>query len=341
MTFTKPEFGLFLGVVFLFYWLVLNKDLKLQNTFLLIASYFFYGWWDWRFLVLIFISSSTDFFVGLLLDRTDDRLRRRIYLFCSIIVNLGILFFFKYFNFFLDTLRLTFGLEEEGFSTLNIILPVGISFYTLQTLSYTIDVYDRKIKATADFVSFFAYVSFFPQLVAGPIERASDLLPQFQKRRVFDYPGAVDGLRQILWGLFKKLVIADNCGLYVDLVFEEPGLFGGSTLFLALVLVAFQFYCDFSGYSDIAIGSARLLGFNLSKNFDFPFFARNVSEFWQKWHITLINWFRYYIINRLKGFQNPGLREIYSSYSLSPAFGMEPTILTYFGAYCMRRPFCP
>ena len=303
MTFTTLEYAIFLNLTLVIYWFLLGKDFKKQNTLILIVSYIFYGWWDWRFLALIFISSLTDFLIGQFLGKTESLPKRKLLLYSSLIINLGILFTFKYFNFFIDTFKSCFYTSSStGFLNIDVILPVGISFYTLQTLSYTIDVFDKKIKPAHDFVSFFAYVSFFPQLVAGPIERATNLLPQFARERKFSYPKATDGLRQILWGLFKKMVVADHCAIFVDNIFAAPEMHSGSTLFLALIIVVFQFYCDFSGYSDIAIGSGRLLGFNLSKNFDYPLFSRNLSEFWQKWHITLISWFRFYIVNKLKGF---------------------------------------
>ncbi|MEL7219907.1 MAG: MBOAT family O-acyltransferase [Bacteroidota bacterium] len=312
MTFTTPEYAIFLSIVFLLYWFVLRNSIKGQNLLILVGSYIFYGWWNWKFLILIFISSLADFSIGQLLAKTDDKLKRKLLLYSSLAVNLGILFTFKYFNFFVDAFKELFHITDPGFLMIDLVLPVGISFYTLQTLSYTIDVYDRKMEPSKDFVSFFAYVSFFPQLVAGPIERATHLLPQFKIERKFTYEKASDGMRQILWGLFKKLIVADHCGVYVDEIFAAPDAYQGSTLFLALVVAAFQFYCDFSGYSDIAIGSGRLLGFNLSKNFDYPFFSRNISEFWQKWHITLIEWFRFYIVNKMKGFsKNKIMRNIF------------------------------
>ena len=302
MSFTTLEFAVFVSVVFLLYWFAFSKSIKQQNVLILLASYAFYGWWDWRFLALIFISSMVDFLVGLGLEKTEDNRERKALLYVSLATNLGILFLFKYFNFFLATFKTLFSIHSSQFQAINVILPVGISFYTLQTLSYTIDVFDKRTDTHRDLVSFFAYVSFFPQLVAGPIERAANLLPQFRKERTFSYVKAADGMRQILWGLFKKLFVADHCGLYVDEVFTSFGHHQGSTLFLALVLLSIQVYCDFSGYSDMAIGSAKLFGFNLSKNFDYPFFSRNMSEFWKKWHITLIEWFRFYIVRKLKGF---------------------------------------
>ena len=303
MTFTSLEFGIFLNVVFVLYWFVFDKKTKEQNILILIASYVFYGWWDWRFLILIFISSMTDYIIGQFLEKTEQTSKRKWLLYTSIFVNLGILFTFKYFGFFVDSFKAIFNISNHpSFLTLDLILPVGISFYTLQTLSYTIDVYDKKLKASHDFVSFFAYVSFFPQLVAGPIERATNLLPQFTKERSFSYEKANDGMRQILWGLFKKMVVADHCGAYADDIIANWDVHSGSTLLVGLIVATFRFYCDFSGYSDIAIGTGRLFGFKLSKNFDFPFFSRNVSEFWNKWHITLIEWFRFYIVNKLKGY---------------------------------------
>lgn len=304
MSFNSLEFGLFFAIFFVLYWFVTQRNLRWQNILIVVASYLFYGWWDWRFLFLIFTSSLVDFLIGRQLERSQDDRKRKWLLYASLAVNLGILGFFKYFNFFLDSFKAVFGNlgPVSQWSTLDIILPVGISFYTLQTLSYTFDVYKRKLKGTDDVVSFFAYVSFFPQLVAGPIERATNLLPQFQRKRVFTYERAADGSRQVLWGLFKKMVVADNCGLYHWehlLNYEDQT---GGTLFFSIFIGTFQLYCDFSGYSDIAIGTARILGFDLMKNFDYPFFARNIAEFWQKWHISLITWFRDYLIGWLKGY---------------------------------------
>jgi alginate O-acetyltransferase complex protein AlgI len=237
------------------------------------------------------------------LKTEDNQTKRNILLWVSIIVNLGFLGFFKYYNFFLDNFITAFTLFGTGIkpNTLNIILPVGISFYTFQTLSYTIDVYKRKLKPTKDFIAFSAFVSFFPQLVAGPIERATHLLPQFYTKREFHYSKAVDGLRQILWGLFKKVVIADNCAEYANLIFNNSGDYSGSTLVLGALFFTFQIYCDFSGYSDIAVGTSRLFGFDLMKNFNFPYFSRDVAEFWRRWHISLSTWFRDYLYIPLGG----------------------------------------
>ena len=305
MLFNSIDFALFLPIVFIFYWFIVHKNITRQNAFLLIASYTFYGWWDWRFLSLIAFSSLVDYFIGIGLSKTNEKRRRKFLLLISILVNLGFLGFFKYFNFFAESFAeaFTFLGQPINPSRLNIILPVGISFYTFQTLSYTIDVYKRRFEHTKNIIAFFAFVSFFPQLVAGPIERATSLLPQFYKKRVFDYSKAVDGMRQILWGLFKKIVIADNCAYYVNDIFANYADYSGSTLLLGVIFFAFQIYCDFSGYSDIAIGTSRLFGFNLMRNFAFPYFSRDIAEFWRRWHISLSTWFRDYVYIPLGGSQ--------------------------------------
>jgi len=270
---------------------------------IVIASYIFYGWWDWRFLLLILFSTVVDYTVGLYMSKGKKPTPRKHLLWTSVIVNLGLLGFFKYYNFFIDNFVQAFTFFGSQFqpNTLNIILPVGISFYTFQTLSYTIDIYRRKLEPSKDFVSFAAFVSFFPQLVAGPIERATNLLPQFYTKRNFNYNLAVDGLRQILWGLFKKMVIADNCAVYANLIFNNSEDYSGSTLALGAVFFAFQIYGDFSGYSDIAIGTSKLFGFHLMKNFAFPYFSRDIAEFWRRWHISLSTWFRDYLYIPLGG----------------------------------------
>jgi D-alanyl-lipoteichoic acid acyltransferase DltB (MBOAT superfamily) len=302
MFFNSIDFALFLPLFFVLYWLA-NKKLRVQNVLIVIASYIFYGWWDWRFLGLILFSTIVDYSIGYLLSKEENDAKRKILLWVSIIVNLGFLGFFKYYNFFLENFINAFSffgtkLDE---SALNIVLPVGISFYTFQTLSYTIDVYKRKLSPTKDVVAFTAFVSFFPQLVAGPIERATNLLPQFYKKREFDYNKAVDGMRQILWGLFKKVVIADNCATLVNVIFDNNEAYSGSTMLLGGILFAFQIYGDFSGYSDIAIGVSRLFGFNLQQNFAFPYFSRDIAEFWRRWHISLSTWFRDYLYIPLGG----------------------------------------
>jgi alginate O-acetyltransferase complex protein AlgI len=303
MLFNSIDFAIFLPIVFVFYWFAANRNLQLQNLLIVAASYIFYGWWDWRFLSLIFFSTIVDYIVGLRLLKQEGKIKRRLLLWTSIAVNLGFLGFFKYYNFFLDNFvtAFTFFGSEIKANSLNIILPVGISFYTFQTLSYSIDVYKKKLEPTKDFFAFAAFVSFFPQLVAGPIERATNLLPQFFKKRTFDNAKAVDGLRQILWGLFKKIVIADNCAEYANLIFNNSADHPGSTLVLGALFFTFQIYCDFSGYSDIAIGTSRLFGFNLMRNFNFPYFSRDIAEFWRRWHISLSTWFRDYLYIPLGG----------------------------------------
>ncbi len=303
MLFNSLDFAIFLPIVFILYWFVFNKNLRHQNILIAVASYVFYGWWDWRFLALILFSTLVDYAVGVSLDKEQNLSKRKILLWISILVNLGFLGFFKYYNFFLDNFKSAFSFfgQEINSNSLNIILPVGISFYTFQTLSYTIDVYKKRLEPTKDFISFAAFVSFFPQLVAGPIERATNLLPQILSKRKFEYSEAVDGLRQILWGLFKKIVIADNCATYANLIFNNSADYSGSTLVLGAIFFTFQIYGDFSGYSDIAIGTSRLFGFKLMQNFAFPYFSRDIAEFWRRWHISLSTWFRDYLYIPLGG----------------------------------------
>jgi alginate O-acetyltransferase complex protein AlgI len=303
MLFNSIDFAVFLPIVFLLYWFITNKRLQLQNLLIVVSSYVFYGWWDWRFLSLIAFSTLIDYTVGYYLGRASNQTKRNVLLWISISVNLGFLGFFKYYNFFLDNFSTAFSFfgTEISARSLSIVLPVGISFYTFQTLSYSIDIYRKKLEPTKDLIAFAAFVSFFPQLVAGPIERATNLLPQFYKKRTFDYTKAVDGLRQILWGLFKKMVIADNCAVFVNTIFDNHQDYSGSTLILGAVFFAFQIYGDFSGYSDIAIGTARLFGFNLKQNFAFPYFSRDIAEFWRRWHISLSTWFRDYLYIPLGG----------------------------------------
>ncbi len=302
MIFNSLDFALFLPVIFILYW-ILNTKIKLQNGLVVIASYIFYGWWDWRFLSLIIFSTIVDYTVGLKLGKENNKRIRKLLLWTSIIVNLGFLGYFKYCNFFIDNFSTAFsifGYNLTGYS-LNIILPVGISFYTFQTLSYTIDVYKRKLTPTNDIIAFSAFVSFFPQLVAGPIERATHLLPQFYNKRVFDYNKAVDGMRQMLWGFFKKVVVADNCAEIANQIFDHSSELNGSTLLIGALFFTFQIYGDFSGYSDIAIGTSRLFGFDLMQNFNFPYFSRDIAEFWRRWHISLSTWFRDYLYIPLGG----------------------------------------
>ena len=303
MLFNSLEFALFLPIVFFLYWFITQKNLKLQNALIVLSSYVFYGWWDWRFLSLIIFSTVVDYLIGQRLRTEDKQSKRKVLLWTSIIVNLGFLGFFKYYNFFLENFVDAFSLfgMQINANSLNIILPVGISFYTFQTLSYTIDVYRKKLEPTKDFMAFSAFVCFFPQLVAGPIERATNLLPQFYKKRTFEYHKAVDGMRQILWGLFKKVVIADNCAEFANQIFNNSADMNGSTLVLGAIFFTFQIYGDFSGYSDIAIGTSRLFGFDLKQNFATPYFSRDIAEFWRRWHISLSTWFRDYLYIPLGG----------------------------------------
>ena len=307
MLFNSFEFALFLPIVFLLYWFIFDyamrkckRQLLWQNLFVIIASYIFYGWWDWRFLILIAITTFLSFLSGIGIEKASTQCGKKAVMIANIVVNLGILGVYKYYDFFATQFAQLFGIESD-FLLLHLILPVGISFYTFQALSYSIDVYRKQIEPTHDIVAFTAFLSFFPQLVAGPIERATNLLPQFQKKRTFDYATAVDGMRQILWGLFKKIVVADNCATYVDIVFADISNQSGSTLVLAAILFTFQIYGDFSGYSDIAIGTAKLFGIKLMRNFNVPYFSRDIAEFWRRWHISLTTWFRDYVYIPLGG----------------------------------------
>lgn len=297
MLFNSFDFGVFLIIVYLLYWGIGVSRRTAQNILLLVASYVFYGLWDWRFLSLIVASSLIDFYASRAIEKSEKPNLRKFYLWASILWNLGVLFIFKYYNFFIDSFTTLFSLpaSEDGFMIWDVIIPVGLSFYTFQTMSYTIDVYRKRIPATKNLTEFLCFVSFFPQLVAGPIERAKNLLPQFQKEREFNLENSKDGLRQILWGLFKKMVVADNVAVAVNAIYASPEDFGALSLLYASALFFFQIYCDFSGYSDIAIGTAKLFGFKLSKNFSVPYFSRSVSEFWLRWHITLTKWFTDYV----------------------------------------------
>ncbi|WP_349663562.1 MBOAT family protein [Cellulophaga lytica] len=322
MLFNSIDFAIFLPVVFFLYWFVVNKNLQLQNFLLLVASYVFYGWWDWRFLSLIAFSTLVDYSLGVLLGKEEKESKRKVYLWTSIIVNLGFLGFFKYYNFFVESFvdAFTFFGQEIEIGTLNIILPVGISFYTFQTLSYTIDVYKRNLEPTKKFIAFAAFVSFFPQLVAGPIERASNLLPQILKKRSFNYCEAKDGLRLMLWGLFKKVVIADSLSPIVNDIFSNYSTLSSPVLIMGAIFFAFQIYGDFSGYSDIAIGTAKLFGIELMSNFKFPYFSKNIGEFWRRWHISLSTWFRDYLYIPLggsRGSKLKGIRNVFAIFIVS------------------------
>lgn len=303
MLFNSIEFLIFLPLCFILYWFVVNRNLKLQNALILVASYFFYGWWDYRFLGLIAFSTIIDYSLGIAINKSEIKSSKKWFLFISLVVNLSLLGFFKYFNFFIDSWIDAFnslGYEMQA-STLNIILPVGISFYTFQTLSYTIDVYREKLEPSKNLINFAAYVAFFPQLVAGPIERATNLLPQFSKKRIFNEEQAISGINLILWGLFQKVVIADSCAPYVNSIFDNYESMNSLSLILGAVYFAFQIYGDFAGYSNIAIGTARLLGFDLMRNFNYPYFSRDMAEFWRRWHISLSTWFRDYLYIPLGG----------------------------------------
>jgi alginate O-acetyltransferase complex protein AlgI len=312
MLFNSVDYLLFLPCVFLLYWFVTHRNLRVQNVLLLLASYVFYGWWDWRFLSLIAISTLVDYVVGLRIDQASSNVQRKRWLYLSISVNIGFLAIFKYFNFFIESWIDLW--SNVGYTispiTIQLILPVGISFYTFQTLSYSIDIYYGKLKPTHDILAFAAFVSFFPQLVAGPIERAKNLLPQFTRPRSFNYQLAMDGVRQILWGLFKKIVIADSCAEWANLIFNNSDNYSGSVLIIGAIFFAFQIYGDFSGYSDIAIGTSRLFGFSLMRNFAFPYFSRDVAEFWRRWHISLSTWFRDYLYIPLGGSRGSSSKKI-------------------------------
>lgn len=303
MLFNSLDFAIFLPIVFALYWFVFNKALKQQNFLLLIVSYFFYSCWDWRFLFLLMFSTLLDYFTGLRMQDSKTQKEKKIWFWLSVIVNLGFLGVFKYYNFFAESFAQ--GLAHLGLQvnprTISVILPVGISFYTFHGLSYVIDIYKGRIKAERNFVDYAVFVSFFPLLVAGPIERATHLLPQIKRNRVFEYSRAVDGLRQILWGLVKKVVIADTCAEYADQMFNGSSDQSGSNLVLGAVFFAFQIYGDFSGYSDIALGTSRLFGIELLRNFAFPYFSRDIAEFWRRWHISLSSWFKDYLYIPLGG----------------------------------------
>ena len=324
MLFNSIEFAIFLPLVFAAYWFLFSKHLRIQNIFVVAAGYLFYGWWDPRFLSLIVISSLVDYFTGVALEKTSPSRRRKKLLAVSIVTNIGFLSVFKYFDFFAASFSDAFTLLGHPINvrSLNIALPVGISFYTFQTMSYSIDVYRGRLKPIRDIWAFFAFVSFFPQLVAGPIERATNLLPQFTKSRVFDYEAAADGMRQILLGMFKKVVIADTLARVVEKTFSDYATLSGSTLWLGAVCFSFQIYCDFSGYSDIAIGTSRLFGFSLQRNFANPYFSRDIGEFWRRWHISLTTWFRDYLYIPLGGSRGSTIQVIRNTFIVFTVSGL-------------------
>jgi alginate O-acetyltransferase complex protein AlgI len=303
MLFNSLSFAIFLPIVFLCYWFATKRNFKLQNILLLVSSYFFYACWDYRFLFLLIFSTLLDYSTGIKMHGAKNQSMKKFWLALSVCINLGFLGVFKYYNFFASSFADGLSLlgMSSNFVTLQVILPVGISFYTFHGLSYVLDIYNNKIEPERNFVDYSVFVSFFPLLVAGPIERATHLLPQIIKKREFDYTKAVDGMRQILWGLFKKIVIADNCAVYANTIFNNSADYSGSTLLAGALFFAFQIYCDFSGYSDIAIGTAHLFGIDLLRNFAFPYFSRDIAEFWRRWHISLSSWFRDYLYIPLGG----------------------------------------
>lgn len=303
MLFNSLEFFVFLPIIFVWYWLWQKQRLSLQNGLLLVASYYFYACWDWRFLFLLMFSTGLDYLAGLMMQKATSEANRKFWFWLTISVNIGFLGVFKYYNFFVDSfanLLQGFGFEAH-FWTLNAILPVGISFYTFHGLSYVIDIYKRRIEPEHNFVEYALFVSYFPLLVAGPIERATHLLPQIKQKRKFEYSKAIQGVKQIIWGLFKKVVVADNCAFFVNQIFTNSTGYSAAELWIGSILFAFQIYGDFSGYSDIALGTSKLFGIDLLRNFNFPYFSKDIADFWRRWHISLSTWFRDYLYIPLGG----------------------------------------
>jgi len=297
MLFNSFEFAVFLPIVFLIYWLCFKNDFRKQNLFLLLASYFFYGWWDWRLLFLLIFLSLFNYFVGIKIDASITPNHRKSWLITGLVINLGVLWVFKYFNFFIEgfvDLVSLFGYDLKG-TAINVILPLGISFYTFLSLSYLLDIHKKSLTADKNIIDVLLSLSFFPIILAGPIQRPATLLPQIKASRIFNYNQAVDGLRQILWGLFVKIAVADNMAHLANDIFLNYSDYAGSTLMIGALYYTIQIYADFSGYSHIAIGTASLLGFRLMKNFDYPYFARDITQFWKRWHISLTTWFRDYL----------------------------------------------
>lgn len=301
MQFNSPEFAIFFITFFFLYWFVFNQRLKSQNILILLGSYAFYAWWDWRFLSLLAGSSMVNYLLGISIDKSQNEKRRRCLVFLGLLQGLGGLLFFKYFNFFINSLVNAFSIchINVNIHTLNIILPLGISFYSFRAISYLLDIESGKIKPTTDVVVFFTYMSFFPSLLSGPIDRAKTLIPQLEKERVFDYNQATDGSCQIVWGLFKKIVIADNCAAITSQLFDNYQDFPASSLLVGIFFYTIQVYADFSGYTDMSIGFSRLIGFSITKNFNYPFFSQNIAEFWQRWHISLTTWMTDYVFTPL------------------------------------------
>lgn len=303
MFFNSLAFAVFLPIVFFLYWFVFNKTKSAQNALLIVASYYFYSCWDWRFLFLLVFSTFLDYYTGIQIEKGKSERSRKFWFWLSIVVNLGFLGVFKYYNFFASSfsdLLNSVGIQASPI-LLNVILPVGISFYTFHGLSYVIDIYFKRIKAEYNFVDYSLFVSYFPLLVAGPIERATHLLPQVKVKREFNYHTAKEGVYQIIWGLVKKVVIADTCATYANAVFDNYNSMNSFSLILGAVYFAFQIYGDFSGYSDIALGVSKLFGLDLLRNFNYPYFSRDIAEFWRRWHISLSSWFRDYLYIPLGG----------------------------------------
>lgn len=315
MLFNTLEFLVFLPIVFLLYWFVFGRSIRNQNVLILIASYFFYGWWSWGFLALLALSTLLDFLYGFGVA-SENRRKAKIYLWLSIINNLGILGVFKYYNFFAQQIQSAF--ESIGVAVhpymLDFALPIGISFYTFHGMSYVFDIYRKQQSPVKNLIDYAVFVSFFPLLVAGPIERANHLLPQVQRQRVFRYQQAVEGCRLVLWGMFKKIVIADSLALVVDPIFTDYNSQAASTLILGAIAFSFQIYTDFSGYSDIALGTAKLFGFELLSNFKFPYFSRDIAEFWRRWHVSLSSWFKDYLYIPLGGSKNGKYKAIRNTF---------------------------
>lgn len=323
MLFNSFEFLFFLPIVFCLYWFVFNKKLHWQNTLILIASYFFYGWWSWKFMGLLMLSTLLDYAYGFGVASSDRR-KSKLFLWLSVINNLGILGIFKYYNFFIG--QFSRGLAILGIDMnpvwLNVALPVGISFYTFHGMSYVFDIYRGKQKPVTNFVDYAVFVSFFPLLVAGPIERANHLLPQVQRPRSFNYIQSVEGCRLILWGMFKKVVIADSIATIVNEIFKHYQNESAVSLIVGAIAFSFQIYCDFSGYSDIALGTAKLFGFELLSNFKFPYFSRDVAEFWRRWHISLSSWFRDYLYIPLGGSKEGKFKAIRNTFIIFLVSGL-------------------
>ena len=322
MFFNSFAFALFLPVVFILYWFVFNKNKSTQNTLLILASYYFYSCWDWHFLFLLIFSTLLDYYTALKIEKSSSESGRKFWFWLSVSVNLGFLGVFKYYNFFASSFAVLlqgFGLKASPF-LLHVILPVGISFYTFHGLSYVIDIYYKRIKAEKNFIDYSLFVCYFPLLVAGPIERATHLLPQVKVKRSFDFEKAKEGMHQLIWGLFKKVVIADTCATYANAIFDHYTAMNSFSLLLGAFYFAFQIYGDFSGYSDMALGMSKLFGLDLLRNFNYPYFSRDIAEFWRRWHISLSSWFRDYVYIPLggsKGSKAKQLRNVFVIFLLS------------------------